>query len=204
MSRKKQEKVNENIHYKIYILVDGECEKKYIQYVKNHFLERNQNKKITIFPEIPSYKSIKSCSDYLQNATNDYQKVIWIVDYDKVYSDKKIQEFLQVYNSLESEVIILINNPCLEFWFLLHYVKTDCHYLNFDQLKTELRKYMPGYDKKQKNFEKVCDELFKNNKLLTAIQNAKSIASDLNNIQARADIYKIFENDCSLLKESNV
>ena len=37
------------------------------------------------------------------------------------------------------KVHVIVNNPCLEFWFLLHFVKTTDYYKNYQEVVDDLR-----------------------------------------------------------------
>ena len=88
---------------------------------------------------------------------------------------------------------ILINHPCLEFWFLLHYeLKNfgyDCsdiiRYLkkNFSEFKT--------YDKSEKEAKKVTDKL--KDKLQIAIEHAKKRDCNFESLINCSEMYRLFE-----------
>lgn len=42
---------------------------------------------------------------------------------------------------------VAVSSPCLELWYLIHFVPGDRHYKTFDQLKPDLKKHLPGYNK---------------------------------------------------------
>ena len=42
---------------------------------------------------------------------------------------------------------VAVSSPCLELWYLVHFVPGDRHYKTFDQLKPHLKKHLPEYDK---------------------------------------------------------
>lgn len=61
-------------------------------------------------------------------------------------------KYLSFKSRKENRDIMLVEtSPCTEFWFLLYFLpdNTVRRYQNYDQLIPELRKYMPGYEKKQ-------------------------------------------------------
>jgi len=71
----------------------------------------------------------------------------------------------------KSNIIACISNPCFEVWFLLHFsYSTRC--LNvFEDVKMELLKYMPDYEKNKDVYHKLQPYQDK------AIMNAKKLES---------------------------
>ena len=55
---------------------------------------------------------------------------------------------------------MIVNNPCLEFWFLLHFKKTSKYYDTCAEAKTELKKYLKNYEKTRKFFTKQGDDIY--------------------------------------------
>ncbi len=50
-------------------------------------------------------------------------------------------------------VTVIINNPCLEFWFLLHFVKTSKKFSNCCEVINKLKKnYLTDYNKSEKYY----------------------------------------------------
>lgn len=47
-------------------------------------------------------------------------------------------------------VIICDSLPSIEFWFLLHFLKTNKYFASYSAIRNELRKYILGYDKTEK------------------------------------------------------
>lgn len=67
------------------------------------------------------------------------------------------------------------NNPCFEYWHLLHFKQTSKYYRTFDALKKDLMVFLPDYDKSQKYYTKEHQDIFLKLKdhLRTAIKNAR-------------------------------
>ncbi|MFY9591901.1 MAG: RloB domain-containing protein [Bacteroidales bacterium] len=59
-----------------------------------------------------------------------------------------------------ANVVVIVNNPCLEFWFLLHFKKTSKYYDTCAEAKTELKKYLKNYEKTRKFFTKQGDDIY--------------------------------------------
>ena len=108
-------------------IVDGECEQWYLNMIK-----RNEQVNFKITPEIPQHKSIKDQYESVQDYLNqDYERVFWIIDFDTIIKEEReakkghspMQEFQSYYRlaMAEEKVVVIMNVPCLEFWYLLHY-----------------------------------------------------------------------------------
>lgn len=207
--------------FSIYILVDGETEQDYLKSIKTTkpYCDQLGNQRITIRPEIPSKKSLDDQYDSLKEALNHYDRVIWLVDYDVINLQQSQhrkpgtvtpkQKFIDLSSRLESltkikkykgkTVHILINNPSIEYWYLLHYKDTSRLYTTSLSVENELKNYISDYTKNNEKYRKsILGKL--NEKIDHAIFCAKKLNDDNNNVIARADIYKIFDKNLELLK----
>lgn len=210
-------------NFSIYVLVDGECEQDYLSAIKTvePFKSLLSSQRVKIAPEIPKTKSLDAQYKAVSEALDDYDKVFWIVDYDVIRKEtlmqkRGVQTSLEKFSILSTkfknlislkkykgkEVYVLINNPSIEFWYLLHYVNTAKLYTTSEEVEKKLATYLKAYTKNDEKFRKSVFSLLKDN-LGTAITNAQNLIEDPNDIQARADMYKIFENDLKILRPSN-
>ncbi|MDO7213849.1 RloB domain-containing protein [Acinetobacter nosocomialis] len=209
---KKQGKTN------IYILVDGECESDYLTAFKRSESYKTLLKHVDIKPDLPKSKSIESQFEELCTQLNHYSKVIWVVDYDVISketgeqrkgtetSEQKFNKYKKRLEKLVSqkryegvELHILINNPSIEYWYLLHYEATGKHYQTSSEAEKHLKKHLKNYTKFDAIYRRQIFSVLEP-KLSDAINNAKRIViEDDTEILARADLYKIFENNCELL-----
>ena len=57
-------------------------------------------------------------------------------------------------------VFVVVNNPCLEFWFLLHFEKTSKYFNTCSSAEAELKKHLKNYEKTQKFFTKQNDDIY--------------------------------------------
>ena len=76
-------------------------------------------------------------------------------------------------------VKVLVNNPCLEYWFLLHYEKTSRFFDSCTRAQTELKKYLKDYEKTKKYFTKEDDDIYRKLKpyLKNAVENAQNLGA---------------------------
>lgn len=186
------------------IFVDGECELWYFQMMKKN--EKAIN--IDLLPKLPRKKKLIDLYKEVKNAANDYDLVIWIVDLDKIIEEERSKkkegsnpkvEFLKYYKNLErlKNVKIIISNPCLEYWLLLHYEYTAKPFKDCNEANQLLKKYLSDYDKSEKYFIK--NDLYKKIKNIqhTAVKNAKKIGEfrSENFDSSICEYYKLFDSD---------
>ncbi|MFV0197831.1 RloB family protein [Empedobacter falsenii] len=182
------------------LFVDGECETRYFNLMKRY----NRDFKINLEPKLPNKKKLKESIKEIKKAAKDYDLVIWVVDLDKIIEDNKtsngtnlMNDFKNFYKqALKSKNIkILVVNPCLEYWFLLHYKYTNKPYTNCGQAGSELKKVMPTYSKIEKFYmQKDIYKLLEPN-LSIAIKNAQKLGCfDIDNDnKSVCEIYKLFD-----------
>lgn len=156
------------------VIADGGTEQWYLQ-----LLFRHHNLHVTLKPELSS-KTIKNQYELLSDLVKKYDRVLWIIDLDVILKDNKesknpgqtLNQFKTYYekakNKWADRVSIIINNPCLEYWYLLHNNdKTTKYYPNYDSMKPELRKFVidnrlfKDYDKKEKDDYRAGEGIYK-------------------------------------------
>ena len=201
---------------KFAFVVDGQCEYWYIQMLKRN--EREMG--IDLKPEIPQKKTLVEQYDKVKQLSNDYDKVFWIIDLDVVNSEtrttqkgkktplQELKEYLKEIESLnakekEHRIIVIINNPCLEFWFLLHFEETSKYFNDCDKAGKQLKKYLPDYEKTQKYFTTQGTDIYLRlkSRLATAIKNAAKIKPfDINNPHTGMAQMQLFFEQSGIIK----
>jgi len=190
---------------KFVILVDGECEFWYLQMLKRY----HETLKADFKPEIPQRKTVNKQFGKVCEYAKIYDKVFWIVDLDVIRDEtrktrKGQKTALQIFEEIKTKrsknlknVEILINNPCLEYWFLLHFKLVNKAFNNCDDVSKNLKKYLPDYEKTQKYFTKADNDIYTKLKtrLPDAIKNAKTLNSFSfeNSDVSISEMYKFFE-----------
>jgi len=170
------------------IIVDGETEVWYLQ-----MLKRNERDiRVSIKPEIPNKKSVEEQYNLVCDLSNkEFTKVFWIVDLDTVVKETKeapkgkkspIKAFEEYRKDLIDNypnVVVIVNNPCLEFWFLLHFEKTSKYFNTCSGVETNLKKHIKNYEKTQKFFTKQNDDIYLKLKpnVKVALQNSLALGS---------------------------
>ena len=153
---------------KFAIIVDGECEFWYIQMLKRN--ERSLN--INLEPKLPQKKSVTDQYNKLIELSSEYNKVFWIVDFDVIIresresrrGEKPIQTFSRYYSLLKEHenIKVIINNPCLEYWYLLHFRQTNRYYDSCDSLMHDLKRIdaLSDYDKSEKFYTRLNQDIY--------------------------------------------
>ncbi|MDR2651241.1 MAG: RloB family protein [Prevotellaceae bacterium] len=183
-------------------VVDGKCELWYLQ-----MLKQRESMNINLEPKLPQKKKLKDQYKLISELSKESEIVFWIVDFDviikeskevKRHEKNKLQEFRETYEKLKKneKVKILVNNPCLEYWFLLHFEQTSKYYETYDKMEKYLIKYLPDYEKSEKYYKNSRKNIYENLRpyLQTAVANAEKLGKfDFENIHTGvADIYLFF------------
>lgn len=180
------------------IIVDGETEKWYLDLLKEH--EKDRLPKIHIQPEIPKRKKLGDLERLIRRNAKEYDIVFWIVDLDALIHNDELESFRGIVLKLREieNVRVLVNNPCLEFWFLLHLKETSKIFTRCSGVEKELRKHtiLEDYEKTEKYF-KSSNDIYKKLKPFQnrAIINAKKLGElSLAELHfAKAEINQIFD-----------
>ena len=167
------------------VVVDGECEVWYLQ-----MLKRNERSiVVNIEPKIPQRKRLSEQYENVIKLSEENTKVFWIIDFDvlsretnsaKVGSKTAIQSFLEYKKTIAKKhknVVIIVNNPCLEFWILLHFEATSKAFDTCESASRQLKKHLKDYEKTEKYYTKQDNDIYLRlkPKLAEALKNAKSL-----------------------------
>ena len=168
------------------IVADGETEIWYLQMMK----QNERQVRLTIKPELPKKKRIEDqCELVCKLAQGEYDKVFWIVDLDQITKEQReatggkkdpMRTFIECREKVlhgkkyAKRVRVIVNNPCLEFWFLLHYTHTDKSFGGYEELAKALKKYMKDYNKSESYFKQKNNDIYSKLKpyLNTAIKHS--------------------------------
>ena len=190
------------------VVVDGETEVWYLQ-----MLKRNERDiRVSIKPEIPNKKSVEEQYNLVCDlSSKEFTKVFWIIDLDTVIKEeneapkgkksplKSFEEYRTDLHENYENIFVIVNNPCLEFWFLLHFEKTSKYFNTCSSVETELKKHLKNYEKTQKFFTKQNDDIYLKlkPKLKTALQNATAIGNfdNKNPKKAMCEMELLFQSE---------
>ena len=188
----------------IYILVDGETEKLYLDQMKSN----ERLKSVTIKPDLNKKKTITQQFEAIKEEARHYDQAIWLVDFDTILKHERefrgrgkspliqFNEYNQELNEIEN-VDVLVNTPCLEFWYLLHLKNSGRFYAFYSDFERELNAIpILGYNKSRKYYisgSGIYARLKPN--LSAAHERAKALGQydPENPQQAKAEIYRLFE-----------
>ncbi len=142
---------------KFSIVIDGETEMWYFQMMRNY-----ENLPIDIEPKLPKKKKLsEQYEEIVSKIIKNYDKIFWLIDLDTILKEdretpkghtkksNKLKMYLKKLSKYEN-VIVLINNPCLEFWLLLHYQATGKYFPACEEATKALEKMLPDYAKTEK------------------------------------------------------
>lgn len=202
----------------IAVVVDGKDEKWYIEKVKVHY-PCNALKYIKIKPELPQKKKVNELFDFAhQKLDEEYSFVILIFDMDEPLKDNsefnKFKELYEKYLAIKSKtltgrqkskyawmekILVIVNNPCLEFWYLLHFGRTSKFFANYESLRQDLRKIpeMSQYEKSEAYYNQNPDiymRLDRNNGLVNARSNSKPFNIDKSYEEGCSEMNLIFDH----------
>ena len=186
------------------VVVDGETEKWYLEMLK----QNEPDVLFNITPKILQKKNINQQYELVASLSeDDYDKVFWIVDLDvllkealeKKGNSSSLQQFLNYWCKLskQDKVVVIVNNPCLEYWFLLHFQKTNKVFTACTDAEKQVSQHLKGYEKTEKFFKKSNNDIYKQLKpyLQTAVSNAIALGTfdPYNHSKAMCEMPLIFQ-----------
>lgn len=128
----------------VLIVVEGRSEKVYLSHLK----ERGANIEIFITEcrEDPA-RMIEFCTTKMkieQIDVTDGDLAYCVMDVD---ANKREQIIEAQKEAKKKGIQIIISNPCLEVWFMMHCRESPNHSITDDQVGSEWLKYMNSYEK---------------------------------------------------------
>ena len=99
-----------------------------------------------------------------KKCTTKYDDVWCVFDVEQIANNTSFLE--AVDKARRAKINLAITNPAFEYWYLLHFFRTDRPFINAEQVIGQLKKYLPKYDKSISVYESIRD------KTDTAIANA--------------------------------
>lgn len=199
----------------IAIIVDGKDEEWYINKVKECY-PCEKLKQIKVKPELPTKKNVQEQFNFAQKLLGEeYSFVILILDFDKILKEKKeggkgVKEFEYFANSYNNYInikagqgsrankwmnnlLVIVNNPCLEYWFLLHYKQTTKFYEDGNSLISELKRIpeLKDYDKNETYIKSLYKKL--ESRLPDARKNAKEFRLEEYENKGCSEMNKMFD-----------
>lgn len=199
----------------IAIIMDGKDERWYIDKVKECYL-CNKLRQVKVKPELPNEKNVEEQFDLAKKLLEEeYSFVILILDLDKILKEKNeggkgVQEFSKFTNLYTNylnikagkkiknhdwmnNLLVIVNNPCLEYWFLLHYKQTNAFYKDYNSLISELKRIpeLKDYDKNETYIKSLYKKL--ESRLPDARKNAKEFCLKECKNEGCSEMNKMFD-----------
>lgn len=155
-----------------------------------------------IKPSLPTNSDIRHMAETVLRLIDEgYDIVYCLVDMDRIESNAAEKA---IYKKVTTDrkykkIRWICTFPCTEFWFLLHFIAQGetRRYTTYNELVSELRSHMSGYEKTKKYFKKT--DLYK---CLTDIGNLPQAVVNAKTLQALratdggidySEIFKVIE-----------
>jgi hypothetical protein len=186
-------------------IVDGPTEKWYLE---DYFKQHQPRNHYSFSPDFNGSwkKNIQTIKDKLK----EFENVYWIVDLDVILKEEAEKKkggksplgyFISEYKLLSKKknVKIFVNNPCFEYWILLHFSFKVLTSTKCGDIQPELGKIkaIEGYTKTERYYKNSRITLVErlNVGLSNAIINAKKLGQfDVDNpYKPVSEIYKLIE-----------
>jgi hypothetical protein len=158
----------------ISILVDGETELWYLQ-----MLRRTENiPGVTLRPDLPQAKKLIDQFEEVKRNAKEFDFSVWILDLDVIIRERAIDELDHYQKQLADikNVYVLVNTPCLEFWFYQHFKDSGRYFPDCDSVMREFKSIpvLKDYGKTKKYFVENTPNIYDRLKphLGTGISNA--------------------------------
>jgi len=122
-----------------------------------------------------------------------FDYVVCLIDMDIILKDNSKKIKYDKYKSKYPKIIFIESNPCIEYWFWLHFTKnvSSREFDNYEAIEKELKKYIPDYEKTT-NFL-VKKKIYKYLKENGDLSNAIKLSNQLNSLhRSNPDIYKSY------------
>lgn len=134
--------------YRVAIVGEGETEWYYFTGMRQ--VERFGFK---VEPDLPKHSDYKTLIKTARRKRDEgYDLVYCVLDLDRILTNQtEKQGYLREKSKIRANkgIEFIESMPCIELWFLLHFLNNYSTrvYLNYDQIKNPLKKFIRDYDK---------------------------------------------------------
>jgi hypothetical protein len=172
---------NRPLRTKFVVLGDGQTEQYYLKHLKEI-----KGYDYSIRPRFFNSITIELAESIIDELiTGGCDRIVYITDYDTIVKQKKLSKYIRIIKKYRKLCFVLIceSMPSIEFWFLLHYVKTTKIFMSADEVIIELKKQMPEFSKQRTFLEnsRWVEDLLSDGKLEVAKQHASEILTEKEN-----------------------
>lgn len=112
-------------------------------------------------------------------------------------SVEKEKQILEADHIIKKYGSVIVSNPCIEVWFLCHFIGSTKQYSSSEEVVKRLKKFFPKYSKNSDDIYNMLED-----KINTAIDNSKNLEKNnhdnrhklhCHNNQPSTEVYKIVE-----------
>lgn len=146
-------------------------------------------------------KKVKQESDYNSRRGD---KLVCLIDID---GKEEKAEIVKELIGKNPDIIIIRSNPCVESWFLFHYIKDPPYCKDGDAAKSEMKKYCTPYEenydifKKEPTFKSQTREAIRRSKIKKEEAERKGYSIDNASANPYTDMDELIE---LILKNNNI
>lgn len=160
------------------VLGDGQTEQYYLEHLK-----KIKGFKYLVRPRLFKSITIEQADKLIQEMLKEgYDMVVYFTDYDTIVQQGKTAKFNKIVAKYQkrSDVLICESMPSIEFWFLLHYLKTTRNFQSADEVLITLKRYIPDFSKDRSFLENIkwVENLCQDDKLTTALVRSGEILAE--------------------------
>lgn len=163
----------------IAIIGEGLTEWMYFDHIR-----KNRRYSFSLKPDLPKHSNYMYIfSKAKELCAKGFDIVFCVLDIDTILRENTLQEFRKSCRQLPKRVVPITSNPCIEIWFLMHFMKTPQSriYESYEAVKKVLRIHLEKYDKTEEYLSSsgIFNKLEKDNGLEIALKNSKTILACL-------------------------
>lgn len=172
------------------IIGEGATERFYFTHLK-----RLNGYNYTCKPRNFSEQTLDEMQKQIERVLSDGGIAVCVFDADVTRTrpaEKQKFEAMQRRYSNNPAVILCDSMPSIEFWFLLHFLKTNRFFATSEDVIKLLRRHISNFSKHQSflSKEQWVTELLADNRLVRAVENAQSIGTDG---ESYSNLHKLFK-----------
>lgn len=143
----------------IYVVCEGTTERQYFSQLATIYRNKatfNFKGKSTSDTESTLKKLIPKMTSHLKKAggLRDGDKALIVFDFDLENNKAHFREAEKWQKENERHHMLILSNPCFEYWLLLHYENGKCGLSDCDEAVKRLAKHIKGYSSKNKSIGK--------------------------------------------------
>lgn len=163
----------------IAIIGEGLTEWMYFDHIR-----KNWRYSFSLKPDLPKHASyLYIFAKAKELCSKGFDIAFCVLDIDTILRENTLEEFRKACKQLPNRIVPITSNPCIEIWFLMHFMKTPQmrSYESYEALKKVLRIHLKNYDKTEEYLTSsaIFSKLEENNGLETALTNSKAIFAGL-------------------------